>query len=408
MKLLTIIMLAALPLLAQVPRKEVFLQIVERPSSRVARQEFSAGTHVIFNTSGARRLSSSSGGGISTSYGIFETYTGSAGSEVLRNRLDNIGVRTTGAVRVENPTGGAAGYFEFFNDPAGTVAVSVRAPNNMAEGCMYHDGAGVASWQPCAVGDFVTLDTSQTITGAKIFKGSLTIEDTLSGVDRVTLGAGSLSLRTTGDHGRVLLSSSSAIDGSTGIVRVTTGPAGLESTVAEMAAGGVNVNSPAAYRFNGTSGATAFCSPGQYPNSLNLQGGLVLGVTCTTLPSSGGDMLLGTTQTVTARKDFQMSFGGDAIRINNSFGSTKGFLNDAQWYFGDSSGRGVAINNSGVQITNTSGIQVFSISTTGTLNVWDSALGTVRNGLTITCAVGQTVRQPVHVQGILMSGGCGI
>lgn len=403
MKLLTI-MLAALPLFAQVPRKESFLQIVERPGSRVVRQEFSAGTHVIFNTSGARRTSAASGGGTSTANGIFETYTGAAGAEVFRNRLDGVGLRTAGSLSLESP----GGRFEIFADPASTVNVAIRAPNNMDAGCFYHDGAGVASWQPCAVGSFVTLDTSQTITGAKIFKGSLTIEDALSGVDRVTLGAGNLSLRTTGDHGRVLLSSSSAIDGSTGIVRVTTGPAGFESTVAEMAAGGVNVNSPAAYRYNGTNGATAFCSPGQYPNSLNLQGGLVLGVTCTTLPSGGGDMLLGTTQTVTARKDFQMSLGGDAIRINNTFGATKGFLSDAQWYFGDSGGRGVAINNSGVQITNTSGIQVFSISTTGVLNVWDSALGTVRNGLTMTCAAGLTVRQPVYVQGVLMSGGCAL
>lgn len=401
----TIIMiLAALPLFAQVPRKETYLQIVERPGSRVVRQEFSAGTHVIFNTAGARRTSAASGGGASTANGIFETYTGAAGAEVFRNRLDGVGVRTAGSLSLEAP----GGRFEIFADPASAVNVAIRAPNNMDAGCFYHDGAGIASWQPCAVGNFVTIDTSQTITGAKIFKGSLTIEDALSGVDRVTLGAGNLSLRTTGDHGRVLLSSSSAIDGSTGIVRVTTGPAGSESTVAEMAAGGVNVNSPAAYRFNGTSGATVICGSGQYPNSLNVQGGIFLGATCTAVPSGGGDMLLGTTQTVTARKDFQMSFGGDAIRINNSFGATKGFLSDAQWYFGDSGGRGVSVNNSGLQVFNTSGVIVGSISTTGLLGVWDSALGTQRFGLTMTCAPGQTVRQPVHVQGILMSGGCGI
>jgi hypothetical protein len=371
---------------AQVPRNETLLRIKDRAPSQVVRQELSSGTLNIFNSAAARRIGLSSAGGLSTTTGIVEVLTGASGSEAMRARLDSVGLRTTGALRLES----TGGYFEWLPNPALAANVSLQAPATMDSGCLYHDGAGVTSFQPCSTGSFVTLDTAQTITGAKIFKNAITIEDALSATDRSVLGSGTLQLYTTGGHSRVTLSSSSSVDSGTGIVRVLTGAPGLESTVAEMSAGGVNVNSPASYKHNGASGVSSTCSTGQYPAFFSASGGLVMNFTCTALPSAGGDMLLGTAQTVTALKTFQTTFGGDAIRVNNTSSQLRGTWSDATLRIGDIAsgfGRGIQLSTGGTFTIFTATSQTalslsFSGSTTST-SVLEA--GTSYSGLTQVC-----------------------
>jgi hypothetical protein len=255
-------------------------------------------------------------------------------------------------------------------------------------------GGGIALAATCAAdaSGFVTLDTAQTITGAKIFKNPITVEDTFSGVDRSVLGQGVLTINggSTGGAARVLLSSSTGIDSATGIVRVFTGSQGLESVVFEASASGANVNGPATYRYNGTSGTTITCGSGQYLNAQTVQGGITTSGTCTSI-SSGGDMLLGTAQTVTAMKTFQMTFGGDAIRVNNTFGQLRGWWNDAVLFVSDTagSGRGVQIAGGGViTVQNTSAIPAirlsYAVGGAASIQVLDTG-GITRTGITQTC-----------------------
>lgn len=447
------------------------------------------------NSGGMLRIFASAGGGTSSSVGVLRGYTGAAGVETQSWGLDSLGVTTTGQFRARNASG--------FHASIGASATmgadySMVWPDANAAGCIENDGSGNLSFTPCATGNFVTTDTAQTIlsTADKDIESVFTWVS--GGVDRVQIAPAQQTMWNSGAASRVFMSSSGGTSTTVGIVRVQTGAAGSESTVASMDTAGLTVQGDSrnilmldssgntkvrvspniagsisrlellgsggtttlvdfqaggsggsfkvALDATGANGVTAttggllythtlnfYDAAGSGPVGINVAGFGRGGAATMALPASmgvtgdcykitnaatgqhgygacggSGDMLLGTVQTVTARKDFQMTAGGDAIRINNTFGATKGFFNDAQWYFGDSGGRGVSTNNSGIQITNTSGTQVFSISTLGVLNVWDAALGTVRNGLTITCSVGQTVRQPVHVQGILMSGGCGI
>lgn len=468
--------------------KHTLIQVFDQPNSSVMRQEFSSGTHVIFNATGARRVNLTSAGGLSTTAGIIENLTGPAGSEVVVNRLDGGGITSSATIRGANVQGGelhlrvpdgrlvissvhnspasgtalafgstiwssqvsggsadivqigrspgASGQLRMWTagDPTPFLTVDSAgasmsgAPFYLTGAAYHHEGrTGQTSIGVCGAGqipkvtqlsgglttsyvcvsesgDFVTLDTAQTVTGAKIFKSAITIEDALSATDRSVLGSGALALNNTPGASRVVLSSGNSLDSSTGVVRVLTGAAGLESTVAELGSSGVTASN-----FWTTSGVQLFNTAGTCVNCT------IPWARITGAPAGGGDMLLGTAQTVTAQKAFQMSFGGDAITVRNSFGQTRGAWSDATLSIGDiaaGSGRGVQISTGGtVNVLNASSQVAVRLSTSGssgTISVFDAGTGVLWSGLTLTCGAGQTVRQPIHAAGLLVSGGCGI
>jgi hypothetical protein len=466
---------------AQVPLRQTSIQIYDRPNSTVKRQEFSSGTQDIFNSAGARRISQSSAGGLSTTAGIIEIFTGAAGSEVSVNRLDAGGITSAATIRGANVQGGeihlrvpdgrlvissshnspasgsalafgstiwssqisggssdiaqigrsAAGSGQFRLWTAGTSTPFLAADNQgvfLSGAPYYHEGlSGKTSVGVCGAGeipkvnqlsgglatsftcvteatDAVTLTSNQTITGAKIFKAAITIEDALSSTDRSVLGSGALNLNNTSGASRVLASSSNSLDSSTGIVRVFTGAPGLEALVAGMDANGVtatNFWTASGLQLFNTSGACVSCT--------------IPWARITGAPSSGGDMLLGTSQTVTALKTFQMSFGGNAIQVNNSIGQLRGAWNDATLSIGEIAagfGRGVQVSTGGtLSVLNASSQVAVRLSTSGSsgsISAFDASTGIFWTGMTLTCSVGQTVRQPIHVAGLLVSGGCGI
>lgn len=360
---------------AQRPQRETLIQIFDRPNSTVMRQEFSSGTHVIFNSAGARRINQSSAGGTSTTVGILEVLTGAAGSETMVARMDTAGLRTTRDLRLEKSDGT---YAAWQVSPAMTTSKAWQMPTTDAEGFLYSNGSAATSWFP--ITDIATLSTNQTFTGTKIFKAAITIEDALSSTDRSVLGSGTLNLLNTSGASRVLASSSNSLDSSTGIVRVFTGAPGAESMVAEMAANGMT-----ATNFYTTAGVQLFNTSGTCV-SCTIPWSRITGA-----PSSGGDMLLGTAQTVTAQKVFQMSFGGDAIVVRNSISQTRGTWSDATFSIGDIAtgfGRGVQIATGGtLQIFNTSSQVAIRLSfsgSAGSIQVLDSG-GVTRTGITQTC-----------------------
>jgi hypothetical protein len=126
---------------------------------------------------------------------------------------------------------------------------------------------------------------------------------------------------------------------------------------------------------------------------------------------------------------WQAAGAGSNITTNTSqSGLTGDKQTSGQWTWGTSGGRSIVAagngnnlsiyNTSGVlrsfmtdqgiiRTFNTSGVQVNSMDSSGL----STTLGIVVNGsggLSLTCAAGQTVRQPVYVFGVLTSGVCGI
>jgi len=200
----------------------------------------SAGTATISNSGGASRIFAASGGALSTTVGALTGYTGAAGVETFVWRNDLNGFSTTKSMRMY--TSSVGNYAGWKVNPALVSDLEWQMPTADAAGCLVSNGSGVTSWTPCSAGDFVTIDTDQTITAAnKYMEGVLTFRGPGSSVDRVVIGSGSTSWFNSFGANRITMSSGGGTSTTVGSITGSTGASGSEANAWQMNQNGMGI-----------------------------------------------------------------------------------------------------------------------------------------------------------------------
>ncbi len=216
-------------------------------------------------------------------------------------------LKTTAGLTLDMNSGSAT-TFAVNNSGAGVAGLTVEGGGAFGGNLTVSAGGLTVTGGSTIAGALGGITGLTVTSGGASITGNSTITGTLSGISGLTIASGGLTsnggINNTSDgitnagavSGVTTLSLSGAISGATatntingliinsgalsGVTTLTTSGAINGQTISSAANFTGTVNSVSGYRINGTAGATASCSGANYPQNLNVSGGIVTSFGC--------------------------------------------------------------------------------------------------------------------------------